>query len=180
MDAVDEQMFFYRALHERLELCLDQFVPRTADLLDAGCGAGGFLRRLQSSRPSLRLMGVDISRIACELARRKNGLPIQQGSAISLPFDDAEFDAVVASDLLYMLDDPASALREFRRCLRSTGTLVVNVPAYRWLWSYHDRAVGTKHRFTRRRLEALVEANGFIVEFSTYWNTFLFPLAVVR
>ena len=180
MDAVDEQMFFYRALHERLEFCLDRFAAADAAVLDVGCGTGGFLRRLQSSRPSLRLAGADVSPLACELAASKTGFPIQQAPVERLPFDDAEFDAVVTTDVLCMLDDPARAVEEVRRCLRPRGIFVVNLPAYDWLRSYHDVAVGTKQRYTRRRLRALLESNGFVVEFDTYWNTLLFPLAVAR
>ena len=180
MDAVEERMFFYRALHERLEFCLDRFVAADADVLDVGCGTGGFLRRLQSSRPSSRLAGVDVSPLACELASRKTGLQMRQASVEHLPFGDEEFDAIVAADVLNMLDEPGRALRELRRCLRARGIVVVNFPAYEWLRSYHDVAVGTKQRYTRRRLRALFEGNGFIVELDTYWNTLLFPLAVAR
>jgi SAM-dependent methyltransferase len=178
LDAVDERMFYFRALHERLELCLDRFAPPDAVVLDAGCGAGGLLHRLQSTRPSLHLAGVDISPLACELATRRTGLSIRQSPVESLPFDGSEFDAVVASDLLYMLDDVAGALREIRRCLRSSGILVATVPAYEWMRSYHDRAVGTKHRFTRARLTRLFERNGYEVRFCTYWNAVLFPVGV--
>jgi hypothetical protein len=57
---------------------------------------------------------------------------------------------------------------------------VVNLPAYRWLWSYHDEMVRSKHRFRRSEVVDLMKRAGFTVEASTYWNTFLFPMIVVR
>ena len=72
------------------------------------------------------------------------------------------------------------ALAEFYRCLRPGGVAVINVPAYRWLWSYHDEMVHSKHRFSRREITGLAERAGFRVESSTYWNTLPFPLVVTR
>jgi SAM-dependent methyltransferase len=180
MDAVEERMFFYRALHERMVSCLDRFAPTDAAVLDAGCGTGGLLVKLQRRRPSLRLSGLDVSKIACELARRKTGLPIEQASVDELPFGDEQFDVIVASDVLCMLEDPSGALGEFRRCLRPGGTLVVNLPAYEALRSYHDEATDTKHRYTEGELVPLLRRSGFATLFVTYWNTLLFPLAVLK
>ena len=180
MDAVEERMFFYRALHDRLRICLDRFAPSDAAVLDAGCGTGGFLQKLHQCRPSLRLQGVDVSPIACRIARAKTGLPVREASVEALPFVDEQFDAIVSADVLYMLDDAELALHEFRRCLRPSGIVVVNLPAYEWLRSYHDDAVGTKHRFTRRELMVLLERSGFTVAFAGYWNALLFPLAVLK
>ena len=173
-------MFFYRALHERLLFCLDRFAADDAKVLDAGCGTGGFLRKLQRRRPSLRLSGVDVSPVACDLAHRKTGLPIEQASVAGLPFGNEEFDLIVSSDVLCMLDEPSAALTEFRRCLRPGGILVVNLPAYEALRSYHDEATDTKHRFTAGELIPLLRYSGFAALFVTYWNTLLFPIAVVR
>ena len=180
MDAVEEQMFFYRALHERVWLCLDRFVSRGASVLDAGCGTGGLLHYLQLRRPDLRLFGVDVSPIACEIAREKTGLRIEEGSVEALPFGDGEFDAIVSADVLSMLENQEPALRESRRCLRDGGILVVNVAAYPWLHSYHDVETDTKHRFGREELVTLLEQNGFAASFATYWNTLLFPLVVIK
>ena len=180
MDAVEERMFFYRALHDRLLLCLDRFAATDAKVLDAGCGTGGFLRKLQRSRPSLRLSGLDVSPVACDIARRKTGLAIEEASVDELPFDDGEFDVIVSSDVLCMLDEPSRALGEFGRCLRPGGTLVVNLPAYEALRSYHDEATDTKHRFTAGELVPVLRSSGFTTLFVTYWNMLLFPVAVAK
>ena len=44
-----------------------------------------------------------------------------------------------------------AALAEFRRCLRPGGILVLNLPAYRWLYSAHDVAVDNVRRYRARR-----------------------------
>jgi len=57
---------------------------------------------------------------------------------------------------------------------------VINVPAYRWLWSYHDTAVNSFHRFARPEVNALFRNAGLQPIYTTYWNTFLFPAIVFR
>jgi ubiquinone/menaquinone biosynthesis C-methylase UbiE len=105
---------------------------------------------------------------------------VVEGSITALPFENGEFDAITCGDVLYHLLEHAQALDEFRRCLRPGGVVALNVPAYRWLWSYHDDRVQSKHRFTRKEVLQLLISSGFTPIFSTYWNTLPFPLVVLR
>jgi SAM-dependent methyltransferase len=61
----------------------------------------------------------------CEQLRTIPGARVQQCDATDLPFPHGSFDTVVANHVLYHLDDPAAALREFARVLRPGGWLAV-------------------------------------------------------
>jgi SAM-dependent methyltransferase len=87
---------------------------------------------------------------------------------------------VVSCDVVCQVADPAQALREFHRVLRPGGTVVLTMPAYRWMYSYHDREVGNLRRYTCGEVAALLGAAGFTTVANTYWNTLPFPLAVLR
>jgi ubiquinone/menaquinone biosynthesis C-methylase UbiE len=50
---------------------------------------------------------------------------LREGNSARLPFDDASFDKVLAVHTLYFWSDPLRDLREIRRVMRSTGTLVL-------------------------------------------------------
>ena len=52
---------------------------------------------------------------------------VTQADASALPFPDANFDLVVANHMLYHLDNPEAAVREFARVLRPDGQLRVSL-----------------------------------------------------
>ena len=91
------------------------------------------------------------------------------------------FDAAIAADLLcHGAVDPPLALAELRRVLRPGGRLVVNMPAYTWLLSAHDRLVHNVRRCTARQLAAMLRDAGFIRVRPGYWNGLLLPLMVAQ
>ena len=58
--------------------------------------------------------------------------------------------------------------------------MILTMPAYQWLYSYHDREVANLRRYTRREVHQLLSGNGFDIVGSTYWNALPFPLAVLK
>lgn len=180
MAAVEDGMWYYRALHRHVARSLGAVLPRSAHVLDAGCGTGGLLRRLREMRPEWTLTGLDFSPLACELARERTGSEIVQGSVASLPFPDEHFAAVVSCDVVCQVAEPARAVREFTRVLTPGGFVVMTMPAYPWMFSYHDREVGNLRRYTRGEVADLLRTGGLEIVRSTYWNALPFPLAVLR
>ena len=180
MAGVEDAMWYYRALHRHVTRSLARQLGPAAHVLDAGCGTGGLLRRLHAAQPAWQLTGLDFSPLACELARERTGGEVVQGSVAALPFADAMFDAVVSCDVVCQVTDPATAVREFHRVLRPGGVAVINVPAYMWMWSYHDEAVQSERRFNRTEMVGLLRSAGFKVLRATYWNMLPFPLVVLR
>lgn len=179
--AVEDTMGYFRALHGHVHAALVRGLgARPARLLDAGCGTGGLIRRLAEAEPAWTWVGVDQSTLACELARSRCEAEIREASVTALPFGAATFDAVVSADVLYHVDDDAAALREFVRVLKPGGLVVLNVPAHRWLWSYHDVATHAERRYARSELRDKLAAAGLDVVRLTHWNTLLLPLVWAR
>lgn len=182
MVEVEDQMWWYRGLHRNLLFVLERFLPaRAARGVDAGCGTGGLLRVLASDRSGCRFFGLDSWQPACTLTAARSQRPVVRGAFESLPFADGSVDCVVSADVLcHEAVNPLVALREARRCLTVGGVLVLNLPAYQWLMSYHDERVKNTRRFTRRKALRLLEDAGFSPAYATYWNTLLFPVMALR
>lgn len=174
-------MWYYKSVHGHMRRGLEHHLKsQPARILDAGCGSGGLIRRLAPLQPAWSWQGLDYSPLACALARERCTAEIREGSLLDLPYEDGRFAAITSVDVLCQVKDPRTALAEIHRCLAPGGTAVVNVPAYKWLWSYHDEAVQSEHRFTRPEMIALFREAGFRVLRSTYWNMLPFPLVVLR
>ncbi len=175
---VEDRMWYFRSLHAHVGRELAPALPAAAAVLDAGCGTGGLILRLRAQHPGWRYAGIDFMPIACELARQRCGaeVDVRVASITKLPFADASFDAVVSADVVCQVDNPEAAFAEFFRVLRPGGIVVINVPAYMWMWSYHDDSCQTKHRYTRPEVAALFGGAKFAGPRTTHWNALPFPV----
>jgi SAM-dependent methyltransferase len=151
---------------------------RPPRILDAGCGTGNNLRHLEAFGPAL---GVDLSAEALRFCRTR-GVKVACAEILALPFPDGAFDCVTSFDVIYhrWVTDDRAALREMARVLRPGGRLLLRVPALKMLWGAHDRAVHSRHRYTRGEVRDLLRGEGLEVVRLTYGNTLLLPLLALR
>ena len=87
---------------------------------------------------------------------------------------------VAAFDVVEHCEDDALAVSELARVLAPGGRMLLSVPAYQWAWSDHDVRAGHHRRYTRPRLERVVEGAGLSVARSTYAFGAVFPLFVAE
>ena len=86
--------------------------------------------------PDVQFTGIDLSAEAVAFARQQFGSAATyvQGSLYELPFERDAFDAVVCSEVLEHLDEPARALAELARVARAYVLLTVpREPLFKWL-----------------------------------------------
>jgi SAM-dependent methyltransferase len=108
----------------------DAFLPLIPEgprrLLDLGCGEGRLTRDLRAAGHDVR--GVDASPTMVEAAGEADPSGVYLvADASSLPFDDAEFDDVVAFMSLQDMDDINAGIAEAVRVTRPQGHLCVAV-----------------------------------------------------
>jgi SAM-dependent methyltransferase len=140
-------------------------------VLDLGCGEGAFCAELASA--GLDPIGAEVAEAALTRARERHpGLRFELVATDGpLPFDDAAFDAVWASEVIEHVADTARWLSEVRRVLRPGGTLLVTTPYHGRLknlvlalsgFEGHFDPTGQHLRFyTRSSLRRTLEQFGF-------------------
>jgi len=179
MFRVEGTHWWYGALHRLIFQALEAELPgwREKEILDVGCGTGAILKQLGNPEKNV---GIDLAPEAISFCRQRGLDNVRQGDIGALPFADASFDAVICSSVLYhqWVGDIAGAVCEMHRVLRLGGVVLINVPAFPFLHSAHDKAVMTAHRFRRPEIRQLLLKQNFTIRRLTYWTTFLFPLAV--
>lgn len=102
------------------------------DLLDVGCGAGGFLA--YAAQTVRFVAGLDASGIQVRMARRRlrdrveaGRAELVLGDAEALPWDDGRFSAVASLNCLKFVAEPDRALSEMHRVLRAGGRVAILV-----------------------------------------------------
>jgi 2-polyprenyl-3-methyl-5-hydroxy-6-metoxy-1,4-benzoquinol methylase len=88
------------------------------------------------------------------------------------------FDLVVALDVLEHVEDDDAALRALVAMARPGGRILITVPAIQSLWGSHDRRLHHVRRYDAARLKRICYASGASIEFQTYFNTLLAPIAI--
>jgi SAM-dependent methyltransferase len=166
-----------------LTVDFDRLGLRRGDrVLDMGCGAGRHAFEMYRRGGDVIAFDQDGDELAGVLdlfgAMRDAGevpdgaeADIKQGDALALPFADAEFDRVVAAEVLEHIPDDEAAIAELARVLRPGGTMAVTVP--RWLpekvcWAlsdaYHEVEGGHVRIYRGHELVARLEAAGLVYE----------------
>lgn len=147
-----------------------------APVLDLGCGTGAVLSAMPET---YRAVGVDMSELATDFCRQRGLRRLARADGTALPFRDASFSGIVALDIFEHIQDDHAAFAEAHRVLKPGGSLVLSVPAYRWLWGPHDVALMHHRRYQLREVKRCVRLAGFRVTRASYGVFLLFPLVVI-
>lgn len=103
-------------------------LPSSGRILDVGCGPGFFSVVLAGA--GFSVTALDASAGMIDQARHRasvRGVCIEtvQGDAQALPFSDNAFDCVCSRNLVWNLEDPRAAYREWLRVLKPGGVMLV-------------------------------------------------------
>jgi SAM-dependent methyltransferase len=175
----DRYHWYFRGRLAVLLEVLERTLPsRPSRVLDLGCGTGNVLQALGRFGEAV---GVERDSQLRAIGQAY-GLDIRAGALPGdVPLPDGWADAALLLDVIEHLDDDVAAVRAAARATRPGGLVMVTVPAYAWLWSGHDVALGHRRRYTARQLRTVLGAGGVHVHHVGYFNTVLFPaIAAVR
>jgi SAM-dependent methyltransferase len=179
MYKVESEHWWFVARRKIVESIIKSLkLDKNASILDAGCGNGDNLLFL-SKYGDVVAMERDIN--ALEKAASRGVGKVLQGELPGNIHADIskENDLLVFLDVLEHIEDDASSLKILSKYIKDDGSLVLTVPAYQFLWTKHDEQHHHKRRYTVNRLRQLMESNGWKVSYISYFNTLLFPLALL-
>lgn len=130
---------------------------RAKEVLELATGPGVLAKRI--APVTKRMLATDYSEGMIAEAKKgacPKNLRFEVADALSLPYADASFDAVIIVNALHLLPEPEFALREIARVLRPDGILIA------------PNFVKKRERFVDRCWEAVLRLVG--VRFEHQWT----------
>lgn len=161
-----ENQFRQKALNS---LVIKHIKGRT--VFEVGCGSGTLLKELLIK--GYQVSGCDISITQCNLAKKRLKKPnlIYNISLENTYKWERKFDTVICLDVLEHIKDDRSAFKQLFRLVKSSGRLIILVPAFPQLWTERDVKYGHYRRYTKETLKKLFISNKFHKTISLrYWN----------
>jgi methionine biosynthesis protein MetW len=157
-----------------------QKFSKKGKVLDIGSGTGKILEELRSNNWSV--VGVDGSSDAINFCqKRKISIKNIDVNQQLLPFKNDQFDLVLCLDFLEHINNEKKLLKEVHRVLKNQGILIFTVPAFQFLFSYWDKMLGHKRRYTSKGIRSLIQKNNYNVHYISYYFFFIFlPAIIIR
>jgi SAM-dependent methyltransferase len=177
MAAIDQLHWWYRARRAILADLIRRKIalPADARILEVGCGTGHNLEMLGGFG---RVEAIEVDAAAREIASQRLGRAVMASPLPELPgVTDRSYDLIAILDVIEHIDEDVAGLAALARKLKPGGRILITVPAFPWMWSAHDVVNHHKRRYTRRSLKALVADAGLKLDFMSWFNSLLFPLA---
>ena len=119
-----------RKANRALCAAVAQWIGAEDEILECACGTG-LLSGVIAER-CRRLVATDFSAKMLQQARRKlrvyGNITFEEADILRLRYADGQFDAVVAANVIHLLDEPYTALRELDRVCRPGGRIII--PTY--------------------------------------------------
>ena len=160
----------YNFMYERIPQKI-----RGMEVLEIATGPGLLARHVAPA--ARRMIATDYSDGMIAEAKkgpRPANLDFEVADAMSLPYADGSFDAVLIANALHIVPDPQKALREISRVLRPGGLLIA--PTFvehkgtlgSRIWSGILRIAGIRfeHQWSTQEYLKFLADNGWTVEFS--------------
>jgi SAM-dependent methyltransferase len=182
MATVEEGHWWYLTLHRKVISTIKKnFTTENIKLLDAGCGTGGFLKKVKFLGYK-EASGFDISELAVEICINR-GLHVKQRSLTDIQSMGhlGEYHVITCLDALcYLLPDQRTRFFvDAYKLLTPGGLLITNQAALKIFRGTHDRVLGVSYRFNRSEFESFAVKAGFEVTEIYYWPVVLSPVILV-
>jgi SAM-dependent methyltransferase len=182
MIELQEEHWWFVARRDVIQSFIKMQMPQGSGskVLEIGCGVGGNVGLLSQSG---QYRGIDMHKPAIDYCSEKYPqFEFQCTRVEDIPqeFSSNKFDSIYLLDVLEHIDDQVAILKSTQNYLTQSGKILLTVPAFKFLWSPHDDFVHHVRRYTKAGLKKVLEDSGYKVERISYFNSILFPLALIQ
>lgn len=155
-----------------------QFLPKTGNALEVGCGNG--LVMDQMDQLGYMTDGCDLNKLALDAIGDGKGRVMLYNIYDRNKELLGKYSMVLLMDVIEHIEDDVDFLKTSCEYLKPGGIVIVNVPAYNFLFSKYDEEVGHMRRYTKKELADAFDKAGIEPLSINYWGALLLPIALIR
>tara|TARA_R110002072_G_scaffold1989_2_gene16379 strand:- start:93273 stop:94025 length:753 start_codon:yes stop_codon:yes gene_type:complete len=174
----ERKHWWIKTRFQYIEKLLNRFKSGKVDLAEYGCGTGQNLWYLKTQSPQSdkikKAVGIDpnlTESFKAEWVDEQYYLTSDLNE-----FSNKKADVLLAMDVLEHVDDDESVLKHWVSTMSHNGAILITVPAFQSLWSYHDEFLEHRKRYTKSDLLAVAEKAGLKPVYLKYAFGYLFPV----
>lgn len=128
-------------------------------VLEVGAGTGETTSYLMNEQvEEWTCLEPDQKLFAALQKRGMNRCKTIQGSLKDLP-DEKKFDVIIYIDVLEHIENDREEIRMAALRLNAGGSLIILSPAFQFLYSPFDKAIGHYRRYTKKTLRKIIDVN---------------------
>ena len=158
---------YWRADYRSVMKEIERFQP--ANLIDIGCGPGGFLCAVQKRFPDIQLNALDLSEEMVRETQERLGPSAVAivGDSEHMPLESERYEIVTCNMSIHHYPHAQDAVNEMYRILKPGGTLLLNdmdcASPIRALanWAFPRLPGGDVKMYTRREITQMIQEAGF-------------------
>ncbi len=141
-------------------------------VLDIGCGTGHLLRELVNE--GKEVFGVEPTKELFEYSKKvcnkHKKIKLFNISGENLKSLNKKFDNLICIDVIEHAENDMNIIKSASEVCSKSALFIVLVPAFPFLYGERDKRIGHLRRYSKKDLIQKMEANGFKVIKSRYWN----------
>jgi len=163
---IDNEAKFYTKLRNELIIKLIK-KTNSKEVIDMGCGTGKTTVELFNH---FDISGCDISEELLEIARKKSDKINFIKDDMRTIKSEKKYDCALFLGVTEHIEDDVEVLKNTKNILKGGGYIIIEVPAFMFLWSKRDESLGHYRRYTKKILKQKLEDSGYEIVFMKYWK----------
>ena len=181
---------YNKKTHDALGKYINSLLLYSDRVLECACGTGMLTKRI--SGHCKQLYATDFSSAMLKKAhkkcRRQKNIKFRHADITRLKFPDNTFDAVIAANVIHLLDDPSAALNELMRVCKTNGKVII--PTYinkddsgktvLYINTINKAGADFKQQFTYAAYKDFFAQNGFTADFTLINGRVPCAVAVIK
>ncbi len=148
-------------------------------LLEIGCGNGVNIKQFETLSDVV-VDGCDLNLVALKKVDRNKGSLFLLDIFDKPPELLQKYDGTLLMDVIEHIHDDSRFLNCALEYLKENGLVIINVPAFQFLFSKYDTVNGHKRRYTKNRILDLFKKNNIELIHIGYWGFLLIPILIMR